>query len=144
MRILLDTSVLVAALIKTHEAHQRALPWLEHVTRGPDKGFITAHALAELYSILTTLPARPRLSPDQVSQLIQSSVINVFEIVSLTTSDYIELIEHLASLGIIGGATYDAIHLHAAAKSEVDRVVTLNAKDFRRVYPTLAEKIIAP
>ncbi|MEO0249618.1 MAG: hypothetical protein ABIN58_08795, partial [candidate division WOR-3 bacterium] len=53
------------------------------------------------------------------------------EIVFLSDQDYIQLIEHLAALGIVGGATYDALILRAAVNAKVDLVVTLNAKDFQ-------------
>jgi predicted nucleic acid-binding protein len=49
----------------------------------------------------------------------------------------------LAEIGVTGGATYDALILRAAANADVDMVVTLNEKDFRRVYPDLANKIVA-
>ena len=62
----------------------------------------------------------------------------------LSDQDYIQVIEHLAALGIVGGATYDALILRAAANAKVDLVVTLNEKDFQRVYPNLADKIVAP
>jgi hypothetical protein len=55
-----------------------------------------------------------------------------------------KVIEHLSALGIVGGSTYDALILHAAANARVDRVVTLNERDFRRVYPELADRIILP
>ena len=64
--------------------------------------------------------------------------------VFLSDQDYAAVIVHLADLGIIGGATYDALILHAAAKANVDQVLTLNEKDFRRVHPALAEKIVSP
>ena len=54
------------------------------------------------------------------------------------------MIEHLANLGIIGGAVYDGLIMYAAAKVEVDLIVTLNEKDFRRVYPELATKVVSP
>lgn len=40
--------------------------------------------------------------------------------------------------------TSDALILQTAAKANVDQVVTLNEKDFRRVHPDLAEKIVSP
>ncbi len=144
MRILLDTSVLVAAMVEAHPAHEKGLTWLKRVTSGADEGLVAAHSLAELYSILTTLPVQPRISPSDARQLIQSDVVNAFEIVPLSSDDYSKVIEHLSALGIVGGATYDALILYAAANANVDLVVTLNEKDFHRVYPDLADKIVAP
>lgn len=144
MRILLDTSVLVAALVNSHQEHHRALPWLKRVTKGTDAGLVAAHSLAELYAILTTYPGRPRLSSTEVIELIEQSVLSTCEIVSLSSSDYTQVIRRLSVLGIIGGATYDALVVQAGVNSKVDLIVTLNEKDFRRVYPSLTAKIIPP
>jgi len=144
VRILLDTSILVAAMVEAHPAHEQGWAWLKRVTSGTDKGVVAAHSLAELYAILTTLPVQPPISPTDARRLIQHNVIQTLEIAFLSDQDYIEVIEHLALLGIVGGATYDALILRAAANAKVDLIVTLNEKDFRRVYPNLADKIVAP
>jgi len=144
MRILLDTSVLVAAMVEAHPAHLQALPWLQKAKDSTYTGLVAAHSLAELYAILTTLPVHPRIHPAVAQQLIKSNVLDKFEIVPLSGEDYTAVIDRLADLGIIGGATYDGLILHAASKADVDQVVTLNEKDFRRVYPALADKIISP
>lgn len=143
MKILLDTSILVAAMVEAHPAHEQGVIWLKRVTSGADKGLVAAHTLAELYSILTTLPVEPRISPREAKRLIQHNVIQKLEIITLSAQDYDQVIEHLAEIGIIGGATYDGLILRAAANANVDIVVTLNEKDFRRVYPNLADRIIA-
>ncbi|MFH1907990.1 MAG: PIN domain-containing protein [Chloroflexota bacterium] len=144
MKVLLDTSILVAAIIEAHPAHSLALPWLQRAKEKAYTGLIAAHSLAELYAILTTLPVQPRIPPDLALQLIQQNILDVLEVVSISGKDYISLIEHLSSRGIVGGATYDALILHSASNANVDQVVTLNEKDFQRVYPSLANKIISP
>lgn len=144
MRILLDTSVLVAAMVEAHPAHTRALPWLQRTQGATDTGLVAAHSLAELYAILTTLPLQPRILPAVAQELIRRNVLDVSEVVSLSGGDYKAVIDHLSGLGIVGGATYDALILHSASKADVDQVVTLNEKDFRRVYPELADKIVSP
>ena len=77
-------------------------------------------------------------------EVIKADVLDTCEVVALSTADYVTLLDHLANLGIAGGAIYDALLLHAAWKAGVDQVVTLNAHDFRRVYPALANKIVSP
>ncbi len=57
MKILLDTSILVAAMVEAHPFHEQGLIWFTRVTNGTDEGVVAAHSLAELYSILTTLPS---------------------------------------------------------------------------------------
>ena len=125
MRVLLDTSVLVAAMVEAHPAHQRALHWLKRVTHGADHGLVAAHSLAEVYSILTTLPVLPRISPSDALQLIKRNILAVLQVVCLSDADYAQVIEHLSALGITGGATYDALILRAAINANVDQVVTL-------------------
>ncbi|MBI3241476.1 MAG: PIN domain-containing protein [Chloroflexi bacterium] len=144
MRILLDTSVLVAAMVEAHPAHSAALPWLQRAKGGIDTGLVAAHSLAELYAILTTLPVEPRILPSIALELIKHNVLDMLEVVFLSGDDYATLISRLAGLGIVGGATYDALILHAASKANVDQVITLNEKDFRRVYPELADRIVSP
>ncbi len=144
MKILLDTSVLVAAMVEAHPAHERGKTWFSRVTSGTDTGVVAAHSIAELYSILTTLPVNPPISASDAEQLIQKNVAEKLEIVSLTSEDYLQVVDQLAEIGIVGGATYDALILRAAENAKVDLVVTLNEKDFRRVNPNLADKVVAP
>jgi predicted nucleic acid-binding protein len=143
VKILLDTSVLVAAMVEAHPAHERGKAWFNRVTSGADKGIVASHSIAELYAILTTLPVQPLISASDAEQLIQKNVAEKFEIVSLSSEDYLQVVAQLAEIGIVGGATYDALILRAAENAKVDLVVTLNEKDFRRVNPKLAEKVVA-
>jgi predicted nucleic acid-binding protein len=144
VRILFDTSLLIAAVVEGHPVHAVAFPWLHRVKEKLDIGVVAAHSLAELYAILTRLPVRPAISPDMAHEIIAVNVLGTCEVVTLSAGDYVTLLDHLAELNIAGGAVYDALLLHAAAKAGVDQVVTLNAHDFRRVYPALADKIVSP
>ena len=93
---------------------------------------------------VTTLPIHPRISPRVALQLIQQNVLSVCETVALSDEDYKAVITHLSEASISGGVTYDALILYAALKAEVDQVLTLNEKDFRRIYPELTDKISSP
>jgi predicted nucleic acid-binding protein len=144
MKVLLDTSVLVAAMVEAHPMHELALPWLQRVKDGSDIGMVAVHSIAELYAILTTLPVRPRISPSIACRLIRQNVLDSCEIVPLTEQDYVAIIDHLSESGIVGGVMYDALILHAALKVNAERVITLNEKDFQRIYPDFAHRIVAP
>ena len=144
MRVLLDTSVLVAAIVESHPAHERALPRLQRVGAATDSGVVAAHTIAELYAILTRLPIQPRIPPAIAQQMIDRNVLDICEIVALSAADYASVLTHLAAAGIIGGTTYDALIMYTAVKVEVDQIITLNEKDFRRIYPELAGKIVTP
>jgi predicted nucleic acid-binding protein len=144
MKILLDTSVLVAAMVEAHPAHIKSLAQLQRIKNGADAGLVSAHTIAELYAILTTLPVKPRISPVIAYELIQHNVFDLCEVMSLSAEDYSAVTKHLSEVGITGGVTYDALILYTAIKGQADRVVTLNEGDFRRIYPQLAGLIISP
>ena len=135
MKVLLDTSVLIAAVVEKHAAHVRAFVALDRVQQGADEGVVSAHSLAELYAVLTKLPAPSRHSPEQALLSMEENVLKHFKTSSLTGSDYAALIREAAMAGIQGGTVYDAILLKAADKAGVDRVYTLNLKHFQAVAP---------
>jgi predicted nucleic acid-binding protein len=133
MKILLDTSVLVASVLEKHPFHAPAFAVLDRVQSGKDEGFIAAHSLAEMYSTLTKLPVPFRHSPEQALLSIEENVLKHFKISVLTGHDYIALIREAALTGIQGGAVYDAVLLRSAGKMELDRIYTLNLKHFEAV-----------
>ncbi len=124
--------------------HKEALPWLQRARDGVNVGVVTVHVLAELYAVLTTLPVRPPISPIVAYHLISHNIFDSCEVVSLTAQDYMDILSHLAKIRVVGGATYDALIMYAALKVDVDHIVTFNKRDFRRIYPELADKVISP
>ncbi len=74
MRILFDTSVLVAGIVEAHPMHERAGPWLERARAGEFEFLAASHTLAELYAVLTRLPLSPRIWPGVARRLIQANV----------------------------------------------------------------------
>ena len=145
MKVFLDTSVLVAAVVSNHESHTRAFPLLERIQNGKDEGVVAAHSLAELYAILTKLPPPYRHAPEQALLSIEENVLKYFKISSLAGNDYASLIREAAVVGIQGGTIYDAVLLKSAEKTNPDRVFTLNLKHFLAVAPrNFAPKLCVP
>jgi predicted nucleic acid-binding protein len=66
------------------------------------------------------------------------------EIVSLAATDYSTTIERMAGLGLSGGTVCDALIATVARRLSVDKLLTLNADDFRRVWPDGKKVIITP
>lgn len=143
MRVLADTSVLVAALVESHPEHARAFPWLRRALHEEVELLVSAHSLAELYAVLSTLPVRPRISPDMARRMIRTDIEAVGTIVALREKDYRHVLDHMSELGLSGGVIYDALTARAANKARVDRLLTLNPSDFHRAWPlgnsTIAE-----
>jgi len=145
MRLLFDTSVLVAALVETHPAYAAAHPWLVNVLQGSDTGVICSHSLAELYANLTRLPLRPRhLTPLEVQRLLDKNIYRAFEIVPLSSEDYRKAIHQVAAQNLVSGIIYDALIVYAGLKANADRILTLNPRHLRLIYPALADRILDP
>lgn len=143
MKVLLDTSVLVAAMVEVHPAHERALPWLQQVKKGEITASVAAHTLAELYAVLTRLPVNPSISPAVAWRLIEENVLAAAEVTALSEEDYRTLLQSLSQKGLRGGVTYDAIIAYVATKAGVEQLVTLNEKDFYRVAFSSEVEIIS-
>lgn len=144
MRVLFDTSVLVAGIVEAHPAHERALRWLARGRSGEIVPLVSAHSAAETFAVLSTMPLSPRIGPGLARQLVRENVLSVARIVALSARDYGAVIDHLADLGLSGGAVYDALIARAAVRGKADRLLTLNPKDFLRVWPGGSERIQAP
>ena len=144
MKLLFDTSVFVSALITSHPRHEIAYPWLERAKVRDFELVASSHSLAELYSILSTYPSRPRFSPAECRSAIRENVETVATIVPLSASDYAVVLDEAASRGFSGGIVFDALIVRAARKAQVDRILTLNVNHFRRVWPEGADRIGAP
>lgn len=122
-----DTSVAIAALDPTHEAHlacRRVLIDLRPALAG--------HAAFETYSVLTRLPVPLRLSADQaVSVLAAAFPAECW----LDAAGMGDLRERLAALAIVGGSVYDAL----VGQASVANGRTLLTRDRRaeRTYRSL-------
>lgn len=131
-------------MIASHPAHQRARLWIDDIRNGKVDAIISAHSLAEVYSVLTRIPPPQRLSSKVAWSLIQQDILAITEVVALTSQEYQVFIERLALAQVTGGAVYDAVIADVALKSTVDHIITLNPRDFRRVNPLLTATIIVP
>jgi predicted nucleic acid-binding protein len=142
VKVFFDTSVLLAAMVAAHPMHERARAWLDRGLAAQFEVLVACHSLAEAYAVLTGLPARPRISPEAARRLLRENVQSVAKLVTLTAGDYARVVERLAEAGLGGGVVYDALIAQAAAKAGVDRFLTFDAEDFRRVWPQ-GEHLIA-
>lgn len=132
--IFFDTSVIVAGLIEAHPHYEKSNPWLGKIVSGKDKGGISSHTLAELYSSLTSIPVVPRLRPDQALHLIEESILKHFKIYEFKKEDYINVLKNSSLHSIKGGMVYDALHILAAQKMKANIVLTLNLKHFLSIW----------
>ena len=144
MKVLFDTSMLVAGVIQSHPAHERAFRWFCRVADRELELFVAAHSIAEFYAVLTRLPVNPKISPTLALRLLRENIEAVAHIVPLTTDEYLRVVTSMAELDLMGGVVYDAIIAAAARKSKCDALLTLNRKDFVRVWPEGKDRILVP
>jgi len=144
MKVLCDTSVLVAALVESHPMHSLAFPWLERANAGEIELLASTHTVAELFAVLTRLHVQPRISPTMAHQLIEGVVDVASSLVELSASDYVAVVARMANLGLAGGTVYDALIARAAEKSQADRLMTFNERHFRAVWPEGEEIVSKP
>jgi predicted nucleic acid-binding protein len=142
MKYLFDTSVLVAAMMSGHSSYNVCLPLLQKAQARQIVGFISTHTLAELYSVLTRIP-QTKITPDLAQELIRDN-LQTFEFVSLGAEDHTAAIDLMVRNRIPGGGIFDALIAQAALKTDVDVILTLNAKHFIRLGTAIAQKVQEP
>lgn len=144
MNVYIDTNIIVARTVASHEHYSRATLLIQKMRLQRWTPVISAHGLTEIYSVLTRAPYQPRMSAEQVRNMLEENVIASFEIEALTKTEYIRLIKESAAQGWTGGRIYDAIHLAIARKARCSRIYTFNVLHFRQLAPDLTDRIMAP
>ena len=144
MKVLFDTSVIVAGLVEAHPNHGRAFRWVKQAIVGKFELVIASHTIAESYAVLSSLPVRPRISSIVARKLLRENIVSICKIISLTPIEYLNTINWLAEKSLVGGITYDALIARVAQKSRVEKLVTMNVDDFMRAWPEGESIIVAP
>jgi predicted nucleic acid-binding protein len=104
MKIFCDSSVFVASALQSHPHHSAAIKIVIGVRDGADTGHTSAHALAETFSVLSRIPTEPKLSAQDVLQILETNIIPFFHLISLPTEEYPALIRDFVARGFSGGA----------------------------------------
>jgi predicted nucleic acid-binding protein len=145
MKVCFDTSILVAALVEDHPHHAPAFSVLLSAKDKKIEAYISTHALAELYAVLTRAPFTPPIYPAEARQMVEQSILPLVEVVSLSGVEYRGVVDECAEAGWTGGAIYDAIHIRAAKKAHCERLYTFNVKHFRAMAgDDFQDRISAP
>ncbi len=143
MKAAFDTSVIVAALVPAHPSHARAFVWLDAVATGQLEGAVSAHAIAETYSVLTKLPLRPAITPAQAGAMIDR-LRPILSVISEDAAIVEAAVARCASVGASTGAIFDAVHVMTAESAKADVIVTFNEGHFRRLAVPATPRIVVP
>jgi predicted nucleic acid-binding protein len=110
-QLLIDTSVAVALVTAGHEHHQATRKAV-----GDRRCGLSGHAAFETFSLLTRLPPPNRRAPAVIARLLAHNFPGSR---FLSTQGAQRLHTSLASLGIAGGAVYDALVAATAAEHQI-------------------------
>lgn len=119
--------MLVPVFYVNHEHHRVSLDLL--VRFGKATGCCGAHTLVEVFSTLTRMPGKYRISADQ-AMLFIGSIRERLSPVALTAEEYLQALEVSASRGIVGGGIYDALLAQCALKSGASVIYTWNVRHY--------------
>jgi predicted nucleic acid-binding protein len=141
LREFFDTSVLISAFWGDHPGHQASVQLLAAAEK--KQSGCAAHTLAEIYAVMTSLPLRPTLPPEQGALFVEE-VRRRLAIIALEEGDYACVIERMAETGVAGARVFDALLLQAARKSRARTIYTWNLRQFHALAPDLADRIRNP
>jgi hypothetical protein len=128
MSVLLDSSVLIAALAPDEVRHSECLSLLKQ-----GGNVVYAHAILETFSTLTGGRLGVRADADLAAQLLNETILPRVQVIELNTSELLAALQQAKRRGVRGGAIYDFMHLVAARKAGVEKLYSLNVRDFQHL-----------
>lgn len=141
MKILFDSSVLIAAFVESHPKHKSALSLLLKAKEKEFELIVSSHTVLEIYSVLTSAPFKPKITPLIAKQLIENNIKNIAKTIYLTDENYFDIVEKMSNSNLSGGIVYDAIIVECALKAKADEILTINPKDFLRLTNAIPIKV---
>lgn len=141
MKAFFETSVLVPVFYGDHVHHQASLELFIQFDKLT--GCCVAHSLAEVYSTLTRMPGKHRISGAQAILFI-GSIRERLSIVALDGDEYANALEASAALGIVGGGIYDAMLAHCAIKAQAEAIYSWNGRHYGLCGPEVTRLLRTP
>jgi predicted nucleic acid-binding protein len=140
LREFFDSSVLIPAFYAFHIHHAPSAKAFLRATK--ESSFCALRTIGEVYSVLTGLPVRPRITGRDGFAIVEQ-VINRLTLISLNEDEYLSALRGISAT-VVGGAAYDALIAHCAIKCQADVLLTWNVRDFARFGPDIARLIKMP
>jgi predicted nucleic acid-binding protein len=130
MRVLLDSSCLVAAAVPQHEHHAATVADLARRRAAGDTFVMAAHAVLEAYAVLTRLPPPHRLAPGDALAVLDRNW-GKSETFALTGAESWRVVRRQAASGSGGGRVYDGHIAACAQKAKAAEILTWNVRHFQ-------------
>lgn len=133
---LLDTNVIVAALVDMHQHHTASYALF---AADNDAGYcVAAHSYAEAFDTLTRQgPRAPVGRTASAAWAALESVAAVTTLVGLTPAQTFDAVRRYAGDGNTGARVYDRLIGQAAVQARATTIVTWNVGQFRDLFPDL-------
>ncbi|MGO9863568.1 MAG: PIN domain-containing protein [Terriglobales bacterium] len=141
MKGFFDTSVLVPLFYRDHVHHGPSQELF--IQFNQSTGCCGAHSLVEVYSSLTRMPGKRRISGEQ-AMLFIGNIRERLSIVALNADEYADGLEASAALGIVGGGIYDAMLAHCALKAKAERIYTWNLRHYAQCGREVVGRLRTP
>ncbi len=141
MKGFFDTSVLVPVFYGSHVHHPASLELFIQFDKST--GCCGAHLLAEVYSTLTRMPGKRRISGEQ-AMLFVGSIRERLSIIGLSGDEYADALQASAALGIVGGGIYDAMLAHCALKAQAETIYSWNGRHYAQCGPEVTQRLRTP
>jgi predicted nucleic acid-binding protein len=136
-----DTSVLVPVFYGDHQHHAPSIDCFLRYRK--NQSCCGAHSLAEVYSSLTRMPGRHRISGEQ-AMLFLSDIRERLTVIALDDEEYFRAIAGAAASGVVGGAIYDALLAHCAVKAKAEAIYTWNVKHYEQLGAEVVRRLRTP
>ena len=141
MKAFLDTSVLVPVFYGDHVHHAASMSVFTRFDKAD--ACCGAHSLVEVYSVLTRMPGKHRISGEQVMLFI-GNIRERLTVIGLTPDEHFAMLQTNAGLGIVGGAIHDALLAACAVKSGAATLYTWNLRHYGQLGPAVTPLLQTP
>lgn len=141
MKGFFDTSVLVPVFYGDQVHHKQSLDLFIQFDK--TTGCCAAHTLAEVYSTLTRMPGKHRISGEQ-AMLFIGSIRERLSIIALSCDEYADALQVSSAPGIVGGGIYDAMLAHCAIKAKAETIYSWNTRHYSLCGPEVTQRLSMP
>lgn len=141
MKAFFDTSVLLPVFYGDHVHHKASLDLFIRFDK--TTGCCAAHSLVEVYSTLTRMPGKHRISGEQ-AMLFIGSIRERLSIITLTVDDYADALQASSALGIVGGGIYDAMLAHCAVNAQAETIFSWNSRHYALCGAEVTRRLSTP
>ena len=99
--------------------------------------------MAEVYSTLTRMPGKHRISGEQ-AMLFVGSIRERLSIIALSGDEYADALQASSALGIVGGGIYDAMLAHRALKAQAEAIYSWIGRHYAQCGPEVTRRLRTP